>query len=227
MEEPRQAGVLISKRTLCIKEGGLCDFYHVSLCAPCERDVEILIKTDEIQMRAYPKVLRFTPRTWDQPNVVRIEAQDDATNFEGVARSEPLEAHTSYSVIEHQMLTVDPTYRALGDEIFRFVNAGGVTNLPIETSSRRQLLNQVGRRNKGKGAGAHLAPLACSIMVRVLDNDGRHLYSFGDGLFGELGSSKVAIQHTPECVCFNEIKVRVKHKAREKPNERQTFKSEQ
>jgi alpha-tubulin suppressor-like RCC1 family protein len=101
-----------------------------------------------------------------------------------------------------------------------------VSNLPIETPSRRQMLNQVGRRNKGKGAGAHLASLAGSIMVRVLDNDGCHLYSFGDGLFGELGNSKVAIQHTPECVCFNEIKVRVKHKAREKPNERQTFKSE-
>jgi alpha-tubulin suppressor-like RCC1 family protein len=69
-----------------------------------------------------------------------------------------------------------------------------------------------------------------AIMVRVLDNDGCHLYSFGDGLFGELGNGKIAIQHTPEMVPFNEIKplhAKVRAKQRKRANERSVFETKE
>ena len=40
------------------------------------------------------------------------------------------------------------------------------------------------------------------ITVETVDNDGAHLYSFGDGLFGELGNDSVMVHGTPQTVLF-------------------------
>lgn len=70
------AGVLVSRTTATVAEGGSTEAFDVSLASPPGTNVNVYVNGD-VQVATAPATLTFTPADWNVPQTVTIEAVDD------------------------------------------------------------------------------------------------------------------------------------------------------
>ncbi|GBG32996.1 Iron-sulfur cluster assembly 1-like, mitochondrial [Hondaea fermentalgiana] len=169
-EEPRK--VILSKTSLRAVEGGACDFYTVRLSHPPEADVMVQIEDASGQVRASPKVVRFSfdatepgmQGHWATPQKVRVMAVDD-DSIEAMRETASLEhcalsGDLRFSSVNGRCL-VEPSHLPVdivdndGGFVFSFGEVDGVrSHHPVAQSLRS---SDVERRMSNSSAAVNLA----------------------------------------------------------------------
>ncbi|KAG6595778.1 RCC1 and BTB domain-containing protein 2 [Phytophthora cinnamomi] len=209
----RQDALAVSASCVRAAFGGAAAVYSLWLCEPCTSVVvvHLLLPSDAAgSVRLSSDRLRFTPDNFRQPQLVRVEA---------------LENHTQWIVISHRLFSLDRNYdRSVAPDVVVHTEAtplerplltfGGLmtkrkaaamgpahsTRLDISTALPEETSNDAAEAQGASWCVSHLASGYRFSVAAVVQPRGTTLLSWGLNTNGELGNGTMTSSPTPQMV---------------------------